>query len=60
MSLRDWVQWVGTELGQRERGQGLVEYALIISVVSVAATVLIMSMGPRIASTFPGARASLR
>ena len=33
-------------------GQGLTEYGLIISVVSIAAVVLIMAMGPRVASMF--------
>ncbi len=57
-NLRDWLdRWRGRLLC-RERGQGLMEYGLIISVVSIAAVVLIMAMGPRVASMFSAAGAS--
>jgi Flp pilus assembly pilin Flp len=57
-NLRDRLQRWGEELRRRERGQGLMEYGLIISVVSIAAVVLIMAMGPRVASMFSTAGSS--
>jgi Flp pilus assembly pilin Flp len=56
--LRDWFDRWRADLPRRERGQGLMEYGLIISVVSIAAVVLIMAMGPRVASMFSTAGAS--
>jgi Flp pilus assembly pilin Flp len=56
--LRDWLYQLRARLPSRERGQGLMEYGLIISVVSIAAVVLIMAMGPRVASMFSSAGAS--
>lgn len=55
---RDWLEELRGGLSRRERGQGLMEYGLIISVVSIAAVVLIMAIGPRVASMFSGAGAS--
>jgi Flp pilus assembly pilin Flp len=57
--LRDWLAQLRGGASRRDRGQGLMEYGLIISVVSIAAVVLIMAMGPRVASMFSGAGASL-
>jgi Flp pilus assembly pilin Flp len=42
----------------RERGQGLTEYGLIISVVSIAAVALVMAIGPKVAAMFSTAAAS--
>ena len=47
-------------LTHRQPGQGLTEYGLILVIVSIAAVVLVMSMGPRLASMFSGAGASLK
>ena len=47
-------------LHSRQAGQGLVEYGLINVVCSIAAIVLILSMGPKVASMFSGAGASLK
>jgi Flp pilus assembly pilin Flp len=54
-NLRDWLDQLRARLCLRERGQGLMEYGLIISVVSIAAVVLVMAMGPRVASMFSSA-----
>ncbi|HLH25468.1 MAG TPA: hypothetical protein VK066_23355 [Chloroflexota bacterium] len=56
-NLREWLELWRERLAQREPGQGLMEYGLIISVVSIAAVVLIMAMGPRVASMFSSAAA---
>ena len=56
--LRDWFDRWRPDLPRRMRGQGLMEYGLIISVVSIAAVVLVMAMGPRVASMFSTAGAS--
>jgi Flp pilus assembly pilin Flp len=56
--LRDWLAHLTGERPLPERGQGLMEYGLIISVVSIAAVVLIMAMGPRVASMFSSAGTS--
>ena len=47
-------------LHSRQAGQGLVEYGLILVVVSIAAVVLISSMAPKISAMFSGAGASLK
>lgn len=56
--VRDWLsrQWRRGAL--HERGQGLTEYGLIISVVSIAAVALIMAMGPKVAAMFSMAGSS--
>lgn len=41
-------------LFSRGRGQGLVEYALIIALVSVVVIAALVLLGPRIASIFKG------
>ena len=50
--MRNWLARLRTRLDWGAPGQGLMEYGLIISVVSIAAVVLIMAMGPRVASMF--------
>ena len=50
--MRDWVDRLRARLNREAPGQGLMEYGLIISVVSIAAVVLIIAMGPRVASMF--------
>jgi Flp pilus assembly pilin Flp len=47
-------------LDRRQPGQGLLEYGLILVVCSVAAVVLIMSIGPKVASMFSRAATSLQ
>jgi pilus assembly protein Flp/PilA len=41
---------IQTLLAQRERGQGMVEYALILALVSIAAIAVLVLLGPAIAS----------
>jgi Flp pilus assembly pilin Flp len=50
--MRNWLARLRARLDRGAPGQGLMEYGLIISVVSIAAVVLIMAMGPRVASMF--------
>jgi pilus assembly protein Flp/PilA len=42
-----------------EEGQGMVEYGLIIAAVAIAVIIAIFALGPRIASMFSNAGASL-
>jgi pilus assembly protein Flp/PilA len=42
-----------------EQGQGMVEYGLIIAAVAIAVIIAIFALGPRIASLFSTAGASL-
>jgi Flp pilus assembly pilin Flp len=59
-SIREYLDRLILGLWCRQRGQGLTEYGLILVVVSIAAIVLITSMGPKIASMFSSAGASLK
>lgn len=45
---------------EREEGQGLVEYGLILAGVSIAALVALFALGPRISSLFNTVSASLK
>ncbi len=54
-----WLSVARACLKRRAPGQGLLEYGLIVAVVSIAAVVLIMAIGPRIASMFSSAGAGL-
>jgi pilus assembly protein Flp/PilA len=55
-SARKYVEmWVP----QREEGQGLVEYGLILAGVSVAALVALFALGPKIKTLFNTVGASL-
>jgi len=58
-----WNQFlslVRSEVPDREEGQGLVEYGLILAGVSIAALVALFALGPRITSLFNSVSASLR
>jgi Flp pilus assembly pilin Flp len=57
-TIRDWIDRLRARFTPDAPGQGLMEYGLIISVVSIAAVVLIMAMGPRVASMFSTAGTS--
>src|SRR5207302_7081042 len=46
-------------LAAREEGQGMVEYGLIIAAVAIAVIVAVFALGPKIASMFNSAGASL-
>ena len=43
----------------RARGQGIVEYALIIALVSIVVIAALILLGPRIASIFKGVNNNL-
>ena len=45
---------------EREEGQGLVEYGLILAGVSIAALVALFALGPRISALFDAVSASLK
>src|SRR5439155_25088636 len=44
----------------REHGQGMVEYGLIIAAVAIAVIVALFTLGPKIASMFSSTSASLK
>jgi pilus assembly protein Flp/PilA len=46
-------------LANREEGQGMVEYGLIIAAVAIAVIIAIFALGPKIASMFQSAGNSL-
>ena len=46
-------------LARREEGQGMVEYGLIIAAVALAVIIALFALGPKIASMFSEAGASL-
>ena len=51
---------VGANVPEREEGQGLVEYGLILAGVSIAALVALFALGPQITTLFNTVSASLR
>ena len=59
-SIREHLDRFILGLWCRQRGQGLTEYGLIIVVVSIAAIVLVQSMGPKISAMFSSAGTSLK
>ena len=59
-SIREYLDRLILGLWCRQRGQGLTEYGLIIVVVSIAAIVLVQSMGPKISAMFSSAGTSLK
>jgi pilus assembly protein Flp/PilA len=47
-------------LEERERGQGMVEYGLIIAAVAIAVIVALFALGPKISDMFSSTGASLK
>ena len=47
-------------VAERERGQGMVEYGLIIAAVAIAVIVALFALGPKIGSLFSSTSASLK
>ena len=45
--------------GRRQRGQGMVEYALILVLVSIVVIVILLTMGNQIANVFSNVVAAL-
>ncbi len=48
-----------TRRPSREAGQGMVEYGIIIAAVAIAVIIALFALGPKIASMFSTAGASL-
>ncbi len=55
-----FISLVRANVPEREEGQGLVEYGLILAGVSIAALVALFALGPQITSLFNAVSASLR
>ena len=51
-----WSRLAGVE---RQRGQGMVEYALILVLVSIVVIVILLTMGNQIANVFSNVVAAL-
>jgi pilus assembly protein Flp/PilA len=49
-----------TGLANRERGQGMVEYGLIIAAIAIAVIIALFALGPKIGSLFSSTSASLQ
>ena len=47
-------------LADRERGQGMVEYGLIIAAIAIAVIIALFALGPKIGSMFSETAASLK
>lgn len=58
--IHRFVSWVRSSIPDREAGQGLVEYGLILAGVSIAALVALFALGPQITSLFNTVSASLK
>jgi pilus assembly protein Flp/PilA len=55
LTLRMWVtgqQWLAAALRRGERGQGMAEYALVIALVSIAAILILGTLGGNISNVF--------
>jgi Flp pilus assembly pilin Flp len=50
---------LAASLAAREAGQGMMEYALILTAVAVVVVVALFAIGPRVASMFSAAALSL-
>lgn len=55
--LSMWLEAVTAS--RRERGQGLVEYALIIALVAIVVIAALVLLGPRISSIFNNINSNL-
>ena len=54
------VMGLQARLEERERGQGMVEYGLIIAAVAIAVIIALFALGPKIGSMFSSTAASLQ
>ena len=59
ISIPAWLAEARDTVASREEGQGMVEYGLIIAAVAIAVIIAIFALGPKIASMFSTAGASL-
>jgi pilus assembly protein Flp/PilA len=53
------VTWKILDRVRRQRGQGMVEYALILVLVSIVVIVILLTMGNQIANVFSNVVAAL-
>jgi pilus assembly protein Flp/PilA len=51
MELRDWYELVRTQL-RREEGQTMTEYGVLLALLAVGVIVVLVVLGPKIASAF--------
>ena len=58
--VKQFTTLVRSYVPEREEGQGLVEYGLILAGVSIAALVALFALGPRISSLFVTVSQSLK
>jgi len=58
--MNEFASLIRRNVPQREPGQGLVEYGLILAGVSIAALVALFALGPRISSLFNAVSDSLK
>jgi pilus assembly protein Flp/PilA len=49
-----------SQLSQRERGQGMLEYGMIIAAVAVAVIVALFALGPKVGSLFSSTATSMK
>ncbi len=63
LNIAAWVETYRASLKEalteNESGQGMVEYGLILALVSVAAIAALVLLGPKIATLFTGVNNSL-
>ena len=53
------IAWVKDQIEREEEGQGLVEYALILVLVSIAAIVALTTLGSKLSPIFDKVSAAL-
>jgi pilus assembly protein Flp/PilA len=58
--VHHFASLVRSSIPEREEGQGLVEYGLILAGVSIAALVALFALGPQISSLFNTVSSSLK
>ena len=58
--VKQFVSLVRSSIPEKEEGQGLVEYGLILAGVSIAALVALFALGPKITTLFNTVGNSLR
>jgi len=51
MELRDWYEMVRIQL-RREEGQTMTEYGVLLALLAVGVIVVLVVLGPKIASAF--------
>jgi pilus assembly protein Flp/PilA len=51
MELRDWYELVRIQL-RREEGQTMTEYGVLLALLAVGVIVVLVVLGPKIASAF--------